>query len=482
MTPAKRNDLLNAQLTAYLPLLKVAVVGHTNTGKTSLLRTLTEDVSFGEVSDRPSTTTHVEEVVLLVDGAPQVELYDTPGLEDSIALLERLEDRRGDRSRDWVDVVRDFLDSAEARDRFEQEAKAIRQVLASNVALYVIDARDRVLGKHRDELRILSYCAKPVVPVLNFVASADARTEDWREHLSRVSMHAVSEFDTVVLNETSEQRLFEKMLSLLDFHRPTLEALISNRFHRRTEQTGTAAELVADMLIDCAALTLTVAETDDHEAALERMKSAVRDREQACVDDLLGLFRFRADDYENDSVPVDGGHWGLDLFSPASLKQFGVRAGGGAVAGGLAGLTIDAFTGGLSLGAAAMLGATIGAVGNSLIAEGQRLVDVFRGYTELRITDETLRLLAVRQLDLVRALLSRGHASQDKIRLQAVAETSRAQWTEDDLPDVLLDARLHADWSSLAETGSQRDDGNPARTSARDDLKSIIETWLTSPA
>ena len=30
--------------------LKLAVVGHTNVGKTSLLRTLTRDVGFGEVS------------------------------------------------------------------------------------------------------------------------------------------------------------------------------------------------------------------------------------------------------------------------------------------------------------------------------------------------------------------------------------------------------------------------------------------------
>ena len=38
--------------------LTLAVVGHTNVGKTSLLRTLTRDVGFGEVSHRPSTTRH----------------------------------------------------------------------------------------------------------------------------------------------------------------------------------------------------------------------------------------------------------------------------------------------------------------------------------------------------------------------------------------------------------------------------------------
>ena len=36
------------------PPLKLAVVGHTNVGKTSLLRTLTRDVGSGEVSHRPA--------------------------------------------------------------------------------------------------------------------------------------------------------------------------------------------------------------------------------------------------------------------------------------------------------------------------------------------------------------------------------------------------------------------------------------------
>ncbi|HLS42613.1 MAG TPA: GTPase, partial [Paenalcaligenes sp.] len=39
--------------------LRLAVVGHTNTGKTSLLRTLTRDANFGEVRNSPGTTRHV---------------------------------------------------------------------------------------------------------------------------------------------------------------------------------------------------------------------------------------------------------------------------------------------------------------------------------------------------------------------------------------------------------------------------------------
>ena len=71
-------------------MMQIAVVGHTNAGKTSLLRTLTRRGSFGEVSARPGTTRHVESVDLTLDDACAVRFFDTPGLEDSVALLDYL--------------------------------------------------------------------------------------------------------------------------------------------------------------------------------------------------------------------------------------------------------------------------------------------------------------------------------------------------------------------------------------------------------
>src|SRR5690606_13306809 len=135
--------------------VRIAVVGHTNTGKTSLLRTLTRDPDFGTVSDSPSTTRHVEAVALLSHGTPLIELYDTPGMEDAMTLLDYLDrlQQPGERPDGPARIAR-FLETREAAQRFEQEAKVLRQLLASDAALYVIDARDPVLGKHRDELEI----------------------------------------------------------------------------------------------------------------------------------------------------------------------------------------------------------------------------------------------------------------------------------------------------------------------------------------
>src|SRR5690606_3189748 len=159
---------------------KVAVVGHTNTGKTSLLRTLTRDESFGKVADSPGTTRHVEGSRLLAEGRPVLELFDTPGMEDGIALLEYLErlQQAAERLPGPARVQR-FLQAPEAHGRFEQEARVLRKLLECDAALYVIDARDPVLGKHRDELAVLAGCGRPLLPVLNFVGSPPHRAAEW---------------------------------------------------------------------------------------------------------------------------------------------------------------------------------------------------------------------------------------------------------------------------------------------------------------
>ena len=71
--------------------IALAVVGHTNTGKTSLIRTLLRSSRFGAVRDAAGTTRHVEAATLTAAGQAVLQLFDTPGLEDSIALLEVLQ-------------------------------------------------------------------------------------------------------------------------------------------------------------------------------------------------------------------------------------------------------------------------------------------------------------------------------------------------------------------------------------------------------
>ncbi|MCF5163525.1 DUF3482 domain-containing protein [Pseudomonas congelans] len=450
--------------------IKLAVVGHTNVGKTSLLRTLTGDVSFGEVSHRPSTTRHVEGARLSVDGEALVELYDTPGLEDAIALLDYLErlDRPGERLDGPARLAR-FLEGSEARQRFEQEAKVMRQLLDSDAGLYIIDAREPVLAKYRDELAVLASCGKPLLPVLNFVSAQQHREPEWREALSRLGLHALVRFDSVAPPEDGGRRLYESLALLLESARPRLERLIDDQEKQRTAKRHSAARLIAELLIDCAACRRSVETTaDEEQQAVEALRKAVRQREQQCVEALLKLYAFRKDDVSSSDLPLMDGRWGDDLFNPETLKLMGVRVGGGVAAGAAAGAGVDLMVGGVTLGAAALVGAIAGGALSTARSYGGRLLGKFKGRRELTVDDAVLRLLALRQRHLLLALGVRGHAALHSIELTTPQDKT---WRKGKIPEPLSRARAHPQWSTL---NPQPRPNQGERQEAIDELADVV--------
>ena len=448
-------------------ILRVAVVGHTNTGKTSLLRTLARDVGFGEVSDSAGTTRHVEGLRLKADGVPAAELFDTPGLEDAIALLEFIDGLVAPGERvDGPERVARFLARGEAAARFEQEAKVLRQMLASDAALYVVDARDPVLPKHRDELELLAACARPLLPVLNFVAAPTARVDDWRGALARLGLHALVRFDTVAPSLDGERELFDTLATLIHAHRGRLQALIDARAREADARREAARRLVAEMLVALAARRDRIEEPAGEaseavlQAAAARLREAVRAREQACVDALLRLYRFRPDDARMDALPLTDGRWDDDLFNPETLRQMGVRLGTGAAAGAAAGVGVDLMVGGITLGAAAALGAIAGGLWQTFGHYGERIAARLRGHRELTVDDAILRIVALRQRELLAALEGRGHAAMTPIQVGGAAsaggsrppvpeatDPATRQWRSGSLPGALARARAHPEWA-----------------------------------
>ena len=205
--------------------IRIAVVGHTNAGKTSLLRTLTRRVNFGEVSRQPGTTRHVEAIELQVDGRAAVRFLDTPGLEDAVALREHIDafDERGDLTP--PERIRRFLAGPEAHGVFEQEAKVLRALLEVDAAFLVIDAREPVLPKFRAEIELLGACARPLLPVLNFLREAGTREAAWKELLSAYGLHVVVRFDAAAPFVGAERELYRDLATLLRERRAQLDRI-----------------------------------------------------------------------------------------------------------------------------------------------------------------------------------------------------------------------------------------------------------------
>lgn len=432
------------------PTLQIAVVGHTNVGKTSLLRTLIRDVNFGEVEDMPGTTRQVQGAHIMLGTQTALLLFDTPGIEDSIGLLDYLEQLSSHSQRlDGPDRIRLFLESPEASALYEQEARVLHKLLSCHAGLYVVDVREPVLAKHRDELAILSSCARPLLPILNFVASDTARTQEWRDALARVGLHSSLAFDSMSPPLDGEEKLYQTLSLLLSPYQHTLFELQQQASRQREARHASSINLIASMLLDVAALRIrTSIETDTLAKKIALQQSRVREREQACVNALLSLFQFRRDDYLSSPLPLNEGRWELDLFSPQALQHFGVHVSMGIAAGAAAGATVDVLSAGLSLGTGMAIGAIAGGAWKAIDRWGDRVLGKMRGFRELTVDQSILQILALRQIQLLNRLEHRGHAALTPLRLEHAPHLSLENPT---LTKIMTLARAHPDWSSIGD-------------------------------
>jgi hypothetical protein len=431
--------------------IDIAVVGHTNSGKTSLLRTLTRQVRFGQVSDRSGTTRHVEaiDLDLDLDGQTLLRYFDTPGLEDSVALQYHL--KQMPEALTPPQRVRALLDGPEARGVFEQEAKVLRQMLASDAAIYVIDCREPLLPKYRSEIEVLNTCARPIMPVLNFVRSKHSREPEWREVLAAYGLHAAVLFDAVAPFVGAERQLYEDLSVLMHQHKATLQTVLLDLDRQVAERRAASAQRVADTLISAAAMRREVspeilADTRAKAVLVKAFRAELVDSVRRCVHDLLQMHGFERDDASLEVLPWTSDRWASDLFNPEILATVGRLLGRGAAAGAAVGFTLDLALAGMSLGAATALGAAIGgAVSQGWGRAPRMLRNKFMGIKELTLDNSVLVLLADNLTHLCQVLQARGHAAQDTIELR-LAPSSAYRKALLQLLEPLQQARAHPEW------------------------------------
>jgi hypothetical protein len=406
--------------------IAIAVVGHTNVGKTSLLRTLTRQARFGEVSPRPGTTRHVERIDLRVDGQPAVRFFDTPGMEDAVALQHYLRSLPGEFANP-VDRVRAFLAGPEAHAAYEQEAKVLRTLLEVDAAVYVIDCRQDVLPKYRSEIELLCACARPLMPVLNFVARSAERADAWRELLTGFNLHAWMQFDAVAPFVGAERQLFQDLCVLLRPRQAQLQAVVAELERQGAARRTAAATLAARLLVHAAAMRRSVprevlAPTGGREQALVQFRDRLAQATQKCVQAVLGVYGFRDDEADVALQPWTSGRWQADLFHPQTLQDAGRKLGTGAAVGAAVGAVADVTLAGLSLGAATALGAAVGGVASQGWSQVPRkLMHRLQGTEELSVEDAVLLALADSLVRLIAALERRGHAATQHLQIGAEA-------------------------------------------------------------
>ncbi|MBR5758060.1 MAG: DUF3482 domain-containing protein, partial [Thermoguttaceae bacterium] len=310
-------QVTNEELRALKPLV-VAVVGPTNEGKTSILRTLTSDPNFGLVNAYNGTTVRAEIQKIFYKGVAEIlQLVDTPGFQTSGEIYELLMEDEAVAAKHGAFDLDDLLRVVPQQDEdFRHDLRAWREVARCDAVIFVVNVVEnpkQYLLKHT--LTLLKNINKPVVVAYNNVhvasptpldasgaTAVDYRVE-WDETLRKNSFFLVQEYDAHARSFGDEIELFEKLAALArePLTQRVLRLEIKERRARELRRLERSREILAELLVDVAAYREIKTDVGQNEWQIqltrleETLKQNAVQREHIAQLELLGTWDFTSE-------------------------------------------------------------------------------------------------------------------------------------------------------------------------------------------
>ncbi len=381
--------------------VRLALISHTNVGKTSLTRTLLR-TDVGEIVDAAHTTLENTVYVLAeTEDADRLLLWDTPGFGDSTRLQSRLEER--DSPIGWF--LGEVWDRVADRSSWSAQQAMIAARDHADVVLYQVNAsEDPEFASYIDaELAILTWLGKPVILLLNQLPPQSRRAERealeraWREHLKEGPVHNVLALDAFERCWVDEARLLASVSELLaPVQKAAMARLMPVWQQRSLDRFEASIDAIARFLADTA-------------LDQERLSSGQPPRlaRVAALRRLAKRLDARLKDLDASLIRIEGlegeGARRIDT-ALAATRSHGERptplqgAAGGAAMGAGAGAAIDLALGGAAFGLFTALGASLSAA--AAWSWCQRAVDRSTlgwsaPFIEELVSEATARYLAV---------------------------------------------------------------------------------------
>lgn len=419
----------------------VTVTGHTNAGKTSVVRSLTRDAQFGEVSPVPGSTKGIEGKRIHFYHKTALQVFDTPGFESASDVV-------GSLATDFDAVTVDSFFEGNGS-HFAIEKAVWKQARSSCLILHVVDVSLPCQPKYRDELTLLTRSMVPVIPLLNFVQSGDNFREQWEELFRKCNQHIFVDYDAFLVKPLNEHKLLDRMIVLCHapLHQQFLRHWNDSKTQRRRVQWNDSVALLADLLVNAAALRITqenVPPSDRVAAETEikaKVKAAARGYEYDIhrrIVELYGHPKDIIDDPErHDGIKCDD----ANQWFGTSVKPY---VAGGAVIGAVIGIGIDLALGGLTGGLGTIVGTAAGGlIGGAAVAAIINVAyDAKNKVVSGEIDERLLRTLATRGLILCREARYLGYGAVG-LQIKLSGELPITEADQKSVDDSLRKVREH---------------------------------------
>ncbi|NVE01222.1 DUF3482 domain-containing protein [Massilia sp. BJB1822] len=395
--------------------IQLALISHTNNGKTTLARTLIGS-DVGEVRDAAHVTVLSEAHTLLNNAeGDALLLWDTPGFGDSARLLKRLASSGNPIG--WF--LREVLDRYRDRPFWlsQQALRAARD--AADVVLYLVNSSEapKDAGYLPPEMKILEWLGKPVLVLLNQMGPPRPQHEEqaelarWKQYLQQFAVvREVLPLDAFARCWVHERVFYEAVRGML----PASKQLAYQRLFAAWEKNNAqrfaqSLSLLAQQLLDAtrdrqlvdveqrsvlgAALKLVgVGKGEDRKRQERAMNTLVARLNLGIGQTTVGLLALHKLDASE--APKINARVSENFVVRAPVEKAQAALLGAIVSGAATGLSADLAAGGLTLGTGALLGGVIGALTFAGVAWGFN-ASTDRRQSSIALSDEFLRTLLV---------------------------------------------------------------------------------------
>ena len=463
--------------------LVIALGGHANVGKTSLISALTRDATLA-VNEAAGTTRSHYLKTYAIAGEEVLAFVDTPGFEFASRINRWLDEHGGEGSArlDGRSSIEAFLDDEATNARHDKEKEALRGALKADVIAYVADVALDPEGQVVHEVRLLRRAGVPMIGVLNNLHRDGAQADSWVEMLRREGVDNIVRLDALRFPADQEESFYVALGVMRPEHTAALARVKSLRARLDEQNALRASVAIAEMLVDCLAFTHRTTHADEDEAkryrsaANERFKEMLRSREAQAFREIADVYGFAAAAVQGDSLDVQSWSGAVtdDLFDADALKRYGLSAGTLAAVGALTGTLVDAATGGFSLGIPTMLGG-LGGVAAGLWLGRRISTDFEAGVLSVGPVDAVQfpAMLIHRAVDCWSQVVRRSHADRTDVQVSSGEGGGLDPASVQKLIRVARRCGKHPEWSRIP--GGEL---APDRARAVDDITAITETLL----
>lgn len=342
---------------------KLAVVGHPNKGKSSIVATLVRQDAVA-ISELSGTTTRSQLFPMQVDDQTLYELIDTPGFQRPRQVLEILQANAGNAAQRG-DAINLFLKAhTDSSDHlFQDEVELLTPIMQGAGIVYVVDGSMPYTPEYEAEMTILQWTGQPRMALINPIGGEEF-VDEWQRALSQF-FSVVRVFNPMTADQEKQRSVLSAFAELHEPWRASLSQAQDQLDGYLSQLDDQAAQTIVESLQSIAQHESRLPIVSDgaegmirqtlrleYEGSVSQMESEMQRR-------LCQLFSHHQLQMQHEALEVDY----PDLFDRKSWYMFGLDrrklVGLAASAGAAAGVAIDVGVGGSSLMAGAVAGGVL---------------------------------------------------------------------------------------------------------------------------